>query len=101
MQEPSISEPVPTLHRFPCGQCGASLQYAPGQGALRCTHCGYENRIDNTPASLVEHDYLETLRDLAATGTHQDSIAIDCTSCGASFSLNTATHAGQCPFCGP
>jgi LSD1 subclass zinc finger protein len=100
MQEPSISEPVPALHRFPCGQCGASLQYTPGQNALRCTHCGYENHIDAAPVSLVEHDYLETLRDLAATGTRQDSITIDCTSCGASFSLNTATHAGQCPFCG-
>lgn len=86
MQEPSISEPVPTLHAS-CGQRGASLQYAPGQGALRCTCIAVMKTASITHRRhSVEHDYSRNpRRSGATTGTHQDSIAIDCTSCGASF----------------
>ena len=38
--------------RFPCTQCGASLEYAPGTEVQRCTYCGHENRIAVAPASI-------------------------------------------------
>ena len=101
-QESGISSPNsnPEPRRFPCARCGAALQYAPGVDALRCAHCGYENRIGAVPEPIEEQDFRQTLRTLAATATTRESIVIHCDSCGASYSFDPATHAGQCSFCG-
>ncbi|MDS4032034.1 MAG: primosomal protein N' (replication factor Y) - superfamily II helicase [Candidatus Contendobacter sp.] len=86
--------------RFPCAQCGASLEYAPGTDVLRCGHCGHKNRIASSDAPILEQDFRETLQSLATNTATRDNIAIHCDSCGASYSFDAATHAGQCPFCG-
>ena len=102
-QESETSAPAddnPELHRFPCTQCGASLEYAPGTDVLRCGHCGHENRIPSSTAPILEQDFRETLRALATNTPTCENIAIHCDSCGASYSFDAATHAGQCPFCG-
>ena len=101
-QQPGIpsSANSPELRRFPCARCGAALQYAPGADALRCAHCGYENRVTPIAASIEEQDYRQALRALATTTATRDSLALHCDSCGASYSFDPATHAGQCPFCG-
>ncbi len=101
-QEPETpaSDNTPELRRFPCGQCGASLEFAPGIDALRCAHCGHENRIAAAAAPILEQDFRQTLRDLVNTAPASENIAIHCDPCGASFSFDAATHAGQCPFCG-
>ncbi len=92
----SFSEP----RRFPCAQCGASLEYAPGAEVLRCSHCGHENSIVATHAPMVEQDFRQTLRELTNAVATRESIAIHCESCGASYSFDAAAHAGECPFCG-
>lgn len=97
-ETPSPANPQP--RRFPCAQCGASLEYAPGADVLRCGHCGHENRIADSAAPILEQDFRETLRSLATNAAARDNIAIHCDSCGASYSFGAATHAGQCPFCG-
>ena len=99
------SDPSPTdsnsdPRRFPCTQCGASLEYAPGTEVQRCTYCGHENRIAVAPASIEEQDFRQTLHDLANTATVRESVSIHCDSCGASYSFDAAVHAGECPFCG-
>ena len=97
MPSPAVtSEP----RRFPCAQCGASLEYAPGADTLRCTHCGHENPIAGSAAPILEQDFRETLRSLATNAATRDNIAIHCDSCGASYSFDAGAHAGQCPFCG-
>jgi LSD1 subclass zinc finger protein len=88
------------VQRFACTQCGAFLEYAPGANVLRCTHCGYENQIAQSKAAIVEQDFQQTLRTLTATASTQENTAIHCDSCGASYSFDPATHAGQCAFCG-
>lgn len=101
-QEPGTFTPTsnPEPRRFPCARCGAALQYAPGVEALRCAHCGHENRIEVAAAPIVEQDFRQTLRGLAATAATRENIVIHCDSCGASYGFDPATHAGQCPFCG-
>lgn len=101
-QEPGMPSPAsnPEPRRFPCAQCGASLAYAPGTDVLRCGHCGHENRIAGSAAPIQEQDFRETLRALATSAPLRENIAIHCDSCGASYSFDPATHAGQCPFCG-
>lgn len=90
----------PEPRRFPCAQCGASLQYAPGAEVLRCTHCGHENRIAVAAAPIVEQDFQEALHAQASAAPTQENVAIHCDSCGASYTFDAATHAGLCPFCG-
>lgn len=100
--EPGTPSPAsnPEPRRFPCAQCGASLVYAPGTDALRCSHCGHENRIAGSDVPILEQDFREALRALATNAATRESIALHCDSCGASYSFDAATHAGQCPFCG-
>ena len=99
---PELATPLPDPQprRFPCAQCGASLEYAPGAEVLRCSHCGHENQIEAAPEPIVEQDFRQTLRDLAGAAPTSSGVALHCDSCGASFSFEAATHAGQCPFCG-
>ena len=101
-QEPGTFSPdsLPEPRRFPCAQCGASLEYAPGAEVLRCNHCGHENSIVATHAPMVEQDFRQTLRELTNAVATRESIAIHCESCGASYSFDAAAHAGECPFCG-
>ena len=35
----------PTEYRYPCENCGSSLQFAPGQNALVCSYCGHRQTI--------------------------------------------------------
>ena len=100
--EPGFSSPTgnPEPRRFPCAQCGASLAYAPGVDTLRCTHCGHENSIVAANGPILEQDFRRALRELASTAPVSDNLVIHCDSCGASFSFDTSTHAGLCPFCG-
>ncbi|MFD2844649.1 hypothetical protein [Paracoccus cavernae] len=35
----------PTQYRYPCDNCGASLQFSPGQQKLICPYCGHEQDI--------------------------------------------------------
>ncbi len=90
----------PEPHRFPCAQCGAALEYAPGTEVLRCGHCGHENRIVAMATPILEQDFRQTLRTLAETATTHDSVAVHCDSCGASYRFDGPTHSGLCPFCG-
>lgn len=98
--ELTTSIPDPQPRRFPCTQCGASLEYAPDAEMLRCSHCGHENHIETAPEPIVEQDFRQTLRELARAAPTGSSVTLHCDSCGASFSFEAATHAGQCPFCG-
>lgn len=35
----------PTQYRYPCENCGASLEFSPGQQKLVCSWCGHEQQI--------------------------------------------------------
>ena len=99
-EAPLASEALNQPHYFPCTQCAASLEYAPGTEVLRCTHCGYENQVSASNEPILEQDFKETLRNLERSAANTERIAIHCKSCGATYSLGAADHAGDCPFCG-
>lgn len=98
--ETSSSTQGSAPRRFPCAQCGASLEYAPGAEVLRCGHCGHETRITASAAPILEQNFRKILQELATTTPVSDQVAIHCDSCGASYTFDAATHAGACPFCG-
>lgn len=96
--QPSTANGTP--QQFPCDQCGAPLQYAPGTQALRCPYCGHENVIAGTTKAIVEQDFQQTLAKLASTGRLSESITNHCTACGATYTPDPHVHADNCPFCG-
>ena len=40
----------PSEYRYPCENCGASLEFSPGQQRLTCPYCGHEQEIGPGPA---------------------------------------------------
>lgn len=95
-----FSEALAQPYYFPCAQCAAALEYAPGTEILRCRYCGHENQVTEVNQQIIEQDFQQALRDLASVAASTERVAIHCKSCGATYSLDTATHAGDCPFCG-
>ena len=86
--------------QFPCRQCGAKLEFAPGTTALKCPYCGAENQIDLPAAPVVERDFLAELRRLADSAPGVETLTVKCTACGAESTLGENTTAGLCAFCG-
>ena len=97
-------------HRYPCQKCGADLRFSPGQTALKCEHCGFEQTIEadadagpwDKPAktkALEEHPLAKGLsNDLPATASTEVR-ATKCPNCGANVEFSGANHATECPFC--
>lgn len=89
-----------TEKRFPCGQCGAELNYAVGTRSLECSYCGHLNEIENSAERLRELDFHAALRELQNSDRIEPtSKIIACPNCAAQFALDAHIHAGECPFC--
>lgn len=91
---------VPAQRQFPCKQCGANLQFAPGTDSLKCPYCGVQNEVPKSPDTIRELDYLTYLHQLPATDAVHDTITVKCTCCAAETTLPPNVTAGVCPFCG-
>lgn len=99
-----VSGTIASEHRWPCGQCGADLRFAPGQTELTCPYCGHVQSIAEAApevrrGALVEHPLKKGLADdLPATAT-EEVRSVSCPSCGAVVEFQGADHAARCPFC--
>lgn len=87
--------------QFPCKNCGANLQFAPGTRALECPYCGTMNEIapaagEPAVAAVQELDFAAHLRE---EDLHEQ-ITVRCGTCGAETTLAPNVTAGRCPFCG-
>ena len=99
-------------HRYPCQQCGADLRFSPGQTALKCDHCGFEQAIaveadaDSGPwdkpakiKAFEEHPLAKGLSNDLPAAASTEVRATKCPNCGASVEFSGASHATECPFC--
>ncbi len=86
--------------QFPCKQCGADLQFEPGQYALKCPYCQTENQIAGPAEGVGEADYLAALSQLSTSSQTHETLTVKCTACGAESSLKPDVTADRCPFCG-
>lgn len=116
-------------YRYPCDNCGASLQFSPGQQKLKCPYCGHMQEISpgsaRAPGRLPEDNTDRTgplgpaiqwdaapkapeLRELPL----QDGLRLDrssdltetfrtmsCPNCGAKIEITGEKTASSCPFC--
>ena len=85
-------------HSYPCGGCGARVEYAAGTSVLRCPYCGYEEQVAAPAREVQEHAYdqLAALprKPVASVGAH----VYVCQKCGAHTESNALSE--RCQFCG-
>lgn len=95
-------DPRPTpsgVLTFPCGRCGARLEFAPGTRSLRCPYCGFEQEVPQDGSlSIDEHDFVawqtSPIKPTARLGEH----LLVCPRCGARLEGDDLST--TCQFCG-
>jgi len=88
-----------TERRFPCVQCGAQVEFAPGAGTLTCPYCSAQNEIPQTEEVLAEEDYASALEALSAADDLADCLDVKCDACGAEIHGLGSTTSLSCPYC--
>lgn len=93
--------PAPSLEKqYPCIQCGANLEFAPGADSLKCPYCGCENAIARSAAKIEELDYRTYLQQAAGEKDTHEAHRVKCEKCGAETTMPPNVTSGLCPFCG-
>lgn len=95
-QAPTSSQ---SQQRFPCKQCGAKLEFTPGQDALTCPYCGTQNEI-KASREVMEEDLHEYLAKLEQAKPHEVVSTVHCDACAADVNLPPNVTSLSCPFCG-
>jgi len=88
--------------RYRCPGCGASLEYNPVGGVLKCPYCGRTEVIPDSGASVDERSYEAYLQPSAAQMSllAANALEVTCQGCGAKTVFEPPEVAGRCPFCG-
>ncbi|CAG0965281.1 hypothetical protein PHYC_00948 [Phycisphaerales bacterium] len=87
------------MRSFPCRQCGAKVEYAPGTTVLKCPYCDAENEI-GADGAAEELDFLTVLAGLEENAPHVVVRVIKCQACAAEVTAPANATSLSCPFCG-
>lgn len=90
---------VSSPRRFPCKQCGAKLDFAPGQDALVCPYCTTKNEIE-VEGEITEQDLGTYLAKLEDAEPHVTASVVKCDACGAEATPPAHVTSFSCAFCG-
>jgi Zn finger protein HypA/HybF involved in hydrogenase expression len=84
--------------QYPCANCGANVEFAPGTTVLKCPYCGAETPIERTGREIREHSYAEFAglprKPVATLAPH----VFTCQGCGAVTESDKVSE--RCQFCG-
>ncbi len=86
--------------QFPCGSCGAMLEFSPGAASLKCPYCDAENQIPQSEADIKELDFNEYLTSVLDEEETVERRTVLCRSCGAESTVDPHITTSHCPFCG-
>ena len=86
--------------QFPCTQCGAKVEFAPGTDELECPYCGHRTAIPASTALVEERDFRSGLAELSGEAEMEDVQSVSCTSCAALVEPPPSAEAFPCPYCG-
>jgi predicted RNA-binding Zn-ribbon protein involved in translation (DUF1610 family) len=92
--------PASNPRRFPCAQCGAALDFAPGTTVLRCPYCQHEQAVARSEEIIEERDYVAALVELGNSAPKQEQRTTQCRGCAAEIVFGPTTTATHCPWCG-
>ena len=85
---------------FPCGQCGATMEFDPSAAAISCPYCGHSNPIPKSEEDIEELDFHAYVAKIAEATEGEELTTVQCSSCGAQSTLDANITSDQCPFCG-
>lgn len=85
---------------FPCGSCGAKLEFSPGASKLKCPYCGHQNDLPQTAEEVNELDFYEFFARAAEEGESEEKQVVKCSSCNAESTVDKNISMSKCPFCG-
>jgi LSD1 subclass zinc finger protein len=88
------------LSSFKCEQCGAVLNYIPGETRVECSNCGFTQQIEVSAFNIEEADYFAFLGTKEAHSPKIQLKTQECKSCGAVISFAEDLVAETCSFCG-
>lgn len=89
------------VRQFPCTQCGAKVEFAPGTDSLRCPYCGTLTRIPSSDIPIEERDFVtHAAADLGADAEMEEVASVRCASCAALVQPPRSAEAFPCPYCG-
>jgi DNA-directed RNA polymerase subunit RPC12/RpoP len=87
--------------QFPCTQCGAKVEFAPGTDVLLCPYCGSETRIPASTEGIEEQEYFAAAAAEIGEGAETEEVtSVQCQSCGALVEPSPSQQAFPCPYCG-
>ena len=86
--------------KFPCGSCGARLEYSPGAATLKCPYCGHKNDIPQSIEEIKELDFYEYFARATEQGESEEKQVVKCSSCSAESTVDKNISMNKCPFCG-
>ena len=92
---------VEGVRQFPCTECGAKVEFAPGTDALQCPYCGNQTEISTSKEAIEEQDYVEAAAaDLGEGAETEEVSSVRCESCAALVEPSASAEAFPCPYCG-
>jgi DNA-directed RNA polymerase subunit RPC12/RpoP len=86
--------------QFPCTQCGAKVEFAPGTDSLQCPYCGHQTEIPASAELIEENAFEATLADLETHAVTEEVRTVACASCAAHIEPPPNVEAFPCPYCG-
>lgn len=86
--------------RYPCGQCGAQLEFKPGTTHLSCPYCGHEQDIPASIEQIEELNFADYIEGALLETIQESEQVLHCNNCGAEYTLPANQESGHCPFCG-
>ncbi|MDH3423522.1 MAG: hypothetical protein OEN00_11065 [Gemmatimonadota bacterium] len=88
------------VRQFPCTQCGARVEFAPGTDSLECPYCGHQTAIPSSIDAVGERDFVADLAELGQDADLEDVESVSCGSCAALVEPPESAEAFPCPYCG-
>src|SRR6266496_3108762 len=117
MTDPRFNQAPTAAQTYPCGGCGARLEFKPGSTAMQCPYCGYRQEITTGDRQIREIAFADAAhrlawqrgqlreRDLADLATLPrkpvgsiGAYVFSCQRCAAKTETNET--ASVCQFCG-
>jgi DNA-directed RNA polymerase subunit RPC12/RpoP len=83
---------------YACQGCGARVEFAPGQNALRCPYCGHLQQIAAPVRAVQEHSYAQLAQLARKPVASLAATVYVCQKCGAQTTSTALSDA--CQFCG-
>ncbi len=87
------------VKRFPCPECGAPVEVAPGARVLQCSACHFSISVPRSGEEISDLDFAHFVRLATLDAVPETRPVFRCRSCAAEFSADVGASPKRCIFC--